>query len=169
MKRAICALLFVAISGCATPYQRAGGMGGYSETQLAENVFKVSFDGNGFIGPDRVTDYALLRSAEVALENGFKYFAIVDGKSYSIQSTFTTPATTNAYVSGNGNSVYGTATTYGGQTFLVSKPQISNLIVCFRDKPEGFVFEAEFVARSIRQKYNLQKQPNNVLHPAAPA
>src|SRR5437764_1386447 len=56
-------LLFVA---CATPYQRHGFTGGFSESQLDENVFRVNFRGNGYTSPERAADFTLLRSAELA-------------------------------------------------------------------------------------------------------
>lgn len=156
--RKVVMLLLVVLTACASPYQREGFGGGYSETQLSENVFKVSFRGNGYTGGDRAADMALLRSAEVTLEHGFKYFAVVDEQSSSSYGTYTAPTTTNASVTGYGNSAYGTATTYGGQTFLIAKPRSTNLIACFNQKPEGFfVFEAEFVAKSLRDKFGVKQ------------
>ena len=81
--------------GCATPYQPLGFTGGYSELPLSDNVFKVSFAGNGYTGRNTVADYALLRSAEVSLSKGYRYFIVTDERSYSDHSTFTTPSTTN--------------------------------------------------------------------------
>lgn len=155
-------LIAIFIQGCATTYQRTGFTGGYSETQLDENVFKVSFRGNGYTGRERVSDFTLLRSAELALENGYKYFVIIDANSYTSNSTYTTPTrshtTGNAYVSGN--SVYGSATTTttGGQTYNISKPSSSNTIVCFKEKPDsGFSYNAEFIYKNISQKYGIKQ------------
>lgn len=156
MRRFLVALACITLAGCATSYQPIAYTGGYSELPLAENVFKVSFAGNSYIGLDTVSDYALLRSAEVTLEQGFRYFLIADERTLSTQSSFTTPTTTNAYVTGYGNTAYGTATTYGGQTFNMSKPRSSNLIVCFKEKPEKFVFDADFIVRSIKTKHRLK-------------
>ena len=41
----IISIVALFIQGCTTAYQRSGFSGGYSETQLDENVFKVSFRG----------------------------------------------------------------------------------------------------------------------------
>lgn len=136
-------------------------MGGYSETQLSENIFQVYFRGNGYTSQERASDFNLLRSAEVTLENGYRYFIIVESDKSSSLSTYTTPKT--SYTTGNisisGNNATGTATTYtyGGQTFLVSKPRALNTILCFKEKPEAsvIIFDAEFVNKSIRQKYRL--------------
>ncbi len=35
-------------SGCSTSYQSDSWTGGYSEIQLADNIYKVSFRGNGY-------------------------------------------------------------------------------------------------------------------------
>lgn len=162
MKKVISLTTFVLLlAGCATAYQSQGFTGGFSETQLGENIFQVSFRGNGYTRSERASDFSLLRSAEVAIENGFKYFVIVESGKDSTISAHTTP--TQSYTTGSaygtGNYAYGSATTatYGGQTYFISKPRATNTILCFKEKPEinGLVFEAAFVARSIKQKYGI--------------
>lgn len=155
-------ILAIMIGGCATMYQRVGFTGGYSETQLGENVFQVSFRGNGYTSYQRASDFSLLRSAEIALENAYNYFIIVDSEKYSKTCAYTTP--TRSYTTGSaygyGNYAYGSATTttYGGQTYFISKPRAANTIVCFKEKPDinGLVYDSEFVARSIRTKYGIK-------------
>ena len=71
----------VFIAGCATDYQKDGFSGGFSETQMSENVWRVHFKANGFSSMERATDFCLLRSAELTLENRYKYFAIVNENS----------------------------------------------------------------------------------------
>ena len=39
----IISLVAIFIQGCATAYQRSGFTGGYSETQLDENVFRYDY------------------------------------------------------------------------------------------------------------------------------
>ena len=48
--------------------------------QLRHDVFHVSFDGNGFTSKSRAADIMMLRNAEITLENGYRYFVIVDPK-----------------------------------------------------------------------------------------
>ncbi len=159
----ILALATVLLAGCATTYQQNSFTGGYSEIQLGENIFQVSFRGNGYTSRERASDFSLLRSAEVALENGFRYFVIVESEKGSKVGAYTTSTTsyTTGSAHGSGNYAYGSATTttYGGQTYFISKPRATNTILCFKEKPEinGLVFDAEFVAKSIRQKYGLNK------------
>lgn len=138
-------LVVSVLTGCATAYQRVSFTGGYSETQLGENIFQVSFRGNGFTSRERASDFSLLRSAEVAMENGFRYFVIVGSEKGSKISAYTTGSATT--------------TTYKGQTYFISKPRATNTILCYKEKPKinGLVFDAEFVAKSIEQKYGLSK------------
>ncbi|MEW8252373.1 MAG: hypothetical protein AB2660_15305 [Candidatus Thiodiazotropha sp.] len=165
--------------GCATTYQKQGFSGGYTSIQMAENIFKVSFKGNGYTSKDRAADFALLRSAELALENGYKYFAIIDEQQHSKKSLFTTPSSsttsinTNTYgtATGYGNyttysgNTYGRATTFnsGGQTFLISKPASVNTIYCFKQKPSILSYDASIIQKSIREKYDLD---NNTVETA---
>ncbi|MCP4746323.1 MAG: hypothetical protein GY874_09315 [Desulfobacteraceae bacterium] len=160
--RILLALLALILFGCATPYQKSGFEGGYSEAQLGENLFQVSFRGNGYTGLERITDFTLLRSAEVTLKNGFKYFVIVESDRKSKDYTRKTPTrsrTTGSMFSiGDYSNIETTTTTSGGDSYTVSKYRITNIIVCYKDKPEieELVFTAEFVNKSIRQKYDLK-------------
>jgi hypothetical protein len=151
--------LALVLSSCATAYQKEGATGGYTETQLDTNVFQVTFSGNGYTARQRATDFALLRSAELTLENGYNYFVIIDANQYSKNSSYTTPTTTYGSATAYGNTAYGSATTYGGQTYHISKPRASNTIVCFKEKPEGFSYNANFIENSLKEKYQLNK-PN---------
>lgn len=123
------------LSDCATTYQLKGFTGGYSETQLGENIFQVSFRGNGYTSRGRASEFSLLRSAEVALENGFRYFVIVESEKGSKVGAYTTPTTSqttgSAYSSGSYAYGSATTTTSGGQTYVISKPRATNTILCF--------------------------------------
>ncbi|MBK9595716.1 MAG: hypothetical protein IPO57_10280, partial [Rhodocyclales bacterium] len=96
--------LMVVLGGCATAYQSEGLSGGFSETQLDTNVFRVSFRGNGYTRAERAEELALLRGAELTLKNGFTHFAIIDGRTREQSGTYTTP--TQSYTTAN-------ATAYG--------------------------------------------------------
>lgn len=85
-------LLVLSLSACATPYQEKGNLGGYSETRLSENVFRVNFEGNVLIDRATVSDYALLRAAETVLEHGYSYFLVMDSDEYTERFSYTTPS-----------------------------------------------------------------------------
>ena len=151
--------VLLVLAGCATNYQAQSFSGGFSETQLDKNVFKVTFKGNGYTQSERAEDFALLRSAELTLKNGFSHFAIVDGRQSADYGVMTTP--TQSYTTGSvtayGNTAYGSArtTTTGGQSFIIKKPSSTNTIVCFSGKPENgmFVYDAQFIYDSLSTKY----------------
>ena len=159
-------ILFIVLifAGCATRYQPMGFTGGYSETQLGENIFQVSFYGNGYTSRERVSDFSLLRAAELTLEKGFRYFVIVDSEKHTKIKTYTTPtrsySTGSAYGYGNYVHFNATTTTYGGHTYIISNPSATNTFLCFKEKPKinnGLVFDAEFVVKSIKEKYGIDK------------
>ncbi|MCZ6644745.1 MAG: hypothetical protein O7B79_00755 [SAR324 cluster bacterium] len=79
----ILGLLLLAIallSACTpepTPYQPLGEQGGYEETRLQKNVYRVSFKANPYTSETDVLDYLYLRSAELTRQAGFSHFLIV--------------------------------------------------------------------------------------------
>lgn len=163
MKKVCIFLLTVSLLyGCATSYKKNGFSGGYTETQLSENIFNVSFAGNAHTSGERASDFALLRSAELTIKHDYKYFVIINTNNIMTNSTYTTPITSNTTASAynHGNHTYGNATTItsGGETYIISKPSSSNTIACFANKPEkGFAYNAEFIYKSITEKYNIKK------------
>lgn len=145
----------ILLTGCATKYQSVGFTGGYSETKLGENIFQVTFEGNGYTSTTRANDLALLRASELAITNGYKYFIITSSFSDSSNFAYSTPKVYNTTFNGN------SATTYssGGNTFFIAKPSSSNTIICFKDKPENFllVYDAKFLYESLSVKYGVEK------------
>lgn len=148
------------LAACASTYKPNGLAGGFSETQLDTNVFRVSFHGNGYTHRDRAEELALLRSADVTLKSGFTHFIIVaesDGTRGAVM-TMPTQSYTTANATAYGNTAYGTAhtTTTGGQSFNFTFPNLTNTIVCFHGKPDvqGLVYDAEFLCKSLGAKYS---------------
>jgi hypothetical protein len=136
--------------GCATPYAKQGYPGGYRETQYDRNVFKVTFAGNAYTTGERVQEFALLRSAELTLENGFKFFAISASSNDTEVGAVQMPTTATTTVAGN----RATTTSYGGNMFAFAKPVISHVIICYNERPQDVAtFDAEFLKTSLRKKY----------------
>ncbi len=73
---AIVVLLSLGIHGC-TAYNPDGFGGGYSDTPLAANRYRVDVRGNGVTSAGRVRTIALVRAADVTLQNGFQRFVIL--------------------------------------------------------------------------------------------
>ena len=143
-------LLSFSLIGCSTPYQASGMMGGFYETQLDENVYTVSFSGNGYTSRNTVANYALLRSAELTLAKGYRYFTIIDKDSWTNTSKHVAPTRTihNGRVSPYGN-ITGSSTTYGGEVTVIKKPGSSNTIVMHYSKPQEFSYNAQTVINSL--------------------
>ncbi len=76
---AAAAMLVVACAtAVGTAYAPADSKGyGYAETRIEADRYRVSFSGDGATPPGVVEDYALLRAAELAVENGYDWFRIV--------------------------------------------------------------------------------------------
>lgn len=81
-------VVLVSVGGCATRYKGIGSGGGYFDYRLTEDVFAVSFRGNTSTYEELVDLYLLRRSAEVTLEHGYAYFAMVVEKARSRQGSF---------------------------------------------------------------------------------
>ena len=147
--------LMAILGGCATEYQKADVFSyGFNDTQLAENVFEVSFQGGEFDDAQRVRDFAMLRASEVTLERGFNYFKILGEDDQTEYSHYTTGGhTTNRYnAATNTTQAYTTRVRTHNSTEFGSTKRI----MCYTEEPEGvFVYDAEFVANSIRNKYGI--------------
>lgn len=130
------AIAFAAVLGCATPYQARAVRGGYSDMQLGDNVFRVSFEGNGYLSAQAASDYALLRSAELTLEKGFRYFVIASDEE-------------RGQVVGGGNA---------HAAFVTTMPSSMQTIVCYAEKPldpAGLVYDALVVRSAVRDRYGI--------------
>lgn len=162
MKLILLGIIVIILAGCATDYQKTSFSGGFSETQLDENVWKVTFKGNGYTREERASDLALLRCADLTLKNGYAYFALADTKASNETSAYKTPtySSTTGTVNSYGNSAYGYAntTTTGGHLMLINKPSATNIVVMVKQKNEiqGFSFDASFICNSLGEKYQVQ-------------
>ena len=78
MRARTAGLLLILLSGCSTPYAPAVEQGtGYSESEMSLDTVRVRFKGGHYDSRERVEDFALLRSAEITLEKGYRYFVIL--------------------------------------------------------------------------------------------
>lgn len=142
------------LSGCSTKYQSSGFTGGYQESQLAPNIFSVSFKGNGYTSKEKVADFAMLRSAELTIQNGFKYFSIIsedsDISTIEIAPSYETTGTVNSF-----GAVNLRTKEVGGMKFR--KASNTNRIICYKEKPVNQLsYEAEFIINSLKKKYEIE-------------
>jgi hypothetical protein len=138
-------LVSAVLTGCATPYQPMGALGGYQEEQLAPDIYRVAFFGNGYTNPQTAGEYVIHRCAELTEQRGYRYFGILAVSDQSVARTFTTPAhaytTGTGYASAIGNTAFGTyhGTTYytPAQTIQFNFPRPVITIKMFNAWPKG--------------------------------
>ena len=64
--------------GCATAYQSSDDSitGGYTETRLSPDTWRVLVEGNGLASRGEVEQFLMRRAAELTLEQGKQYFVL---------------------------------------------------------------------------------------------
>lgn len=72
------AAALLALCGCVTPYQPQGFMGGFQESRLAPDTVNINVAGNAYTGKATTGDYALVRAAELALQDNYSHFTILN-------------------------------------------------------------------------------------------
>lgn len=155
-------LIFAAVgclllSGCATAptvYAPAGGpqTPGYSEMRIEPGRYRVTFRGGPGAPQEQVSDYALLRAADLALAEGYDWFRITD------RYTRQTGSASNSRLSiggGGGPSPYRSGVGIGvGTSFdLGGGPSLTETLEVLMGKGErpsdGDTYNARDVRRSI--------------------
>lgn len=151
--------LCVSLTSCAAKYGEYSrwNQTGYSTIRLAQNTFRVRFAGDIFTDRARVVDFALLQCADVALENGYPYFVVVDEKAIQNEFEYKTPERTSGSATVTGNTITGNTVKTGGQIFRMKEVQAENTIMCFKENPGGttVLYDAQMISQSIRNKYNV--------------
>jgi len=143
--RAIFITLLLLLNACAAALQPENYVERIETTRLDYNRFQVDYRGDAAQAATAGVDLALLRSAEVALRNGYHYFIVID------------PADPVTAGSNPLQQSVSNSTVYGGQRYRLADPGPSNTILCFKQKPEGFAYIALFVKASLRSKYGLDQ------------
>lgn len=171
MRTLVAIVLSLSLAGCATSYHAKGLFGRYSETQLGEDVFQVTFVGNGHTSEERATDFGLLRSAELTLQHGYRFFVQINLDESKDLATVEVPfhLQTAGTAYGSGRVMFLNASTM--DSYVVARPTASNLIRCFKERPAGdrIVFDAELVVKSITEKYGMAKRNDGDVREAVPA
>jgi hypothetical protein len=65
------------LGGCATAYQPNGLTGGFSETEVKQGLWNVTFSGNGYTSRETAQTYWLYRCADLTLKAGYGGFTIM--------------------------------------------------------------------------------------------
>ena len=103
---AVCLSALLAACSSSTAYQPAEERGayGYTESQLGKDRYRVVFTGNSSTDKETVNDYALLRAAEVTLQEGYDWFHLVNRDTESKSRSSTSISGVNDF--GGGTAVY---------------------------------------------------------------
>ena len=149
-------LLVIFITSCATAYQPTGFSGGFTDTQLSENVWKVSVNGNGYTSKSTISDYALLRASELTLQKGYKYFVVgsqnEDSKKFN--ATFgSNSSNTYGNISPSGN--FNATTNYTTPTVVPMKKYSNEIIFEMLNKKAdgGLTYDAQLIYDQLASKH----------------
>lgn len=102
MNKALLAALAITLAGgalasceTATPYQplspRNAQSGGYTETRIESNRWRVSFRGNSLTSRGTVENYLLYHAAELTLQQGFDWFEMANRATDKQTDTYALP------------------------------------------------------------------------------
>ncbi len=133
LKIVLCLSTLGIFTGCATSYHRDGVTGGYSDTQLASDEFRVVFSGNVHTSDEQARDYALLRASQVTFQHGFHCFAITDEK----HAMHSDPA--------------------HHLIVLFYQPMEELTIRCYKGRPDGISsYDVALLQQSMKEKYHIK-------------
>lgn len=169
----LCFSIFLA--SCTTGYRPLNDSGGYWEERIesTSNKFKIGYDGNKWHSDpvnrkERVIDLALLRSAEVALENGFKYFIISESEAYTektslLQGSIPSNSTSSRLKRINASETYQIKATFTTVNYgdIAENLRANNVMQSGEFKGYA-LYKADLVVYTILMKYNMS---NNKLSP----
>lgn len=147
IKQVFTYIFLVVLTGC-TSYGEMGFTGGVSSYKLSDNVYKVYARGNAFANKEKIEQFVLLKSAEIAKESGFDSFSFLDNKS-GYNTTFSTSSTPGSFnMTSYGNSYNGTYTAPAVSTQQYNKPYSEALVTLH--KGNGGMFKAETIIENFK-------------------
>ena len=147
IRATIVATLIAAAAGCTSYNEDVWYKGGgFSDTPLAANTYRIDVRANGYTSPARARKIALVRAADLTLRDGFDRFVIVGADSQELQQLVGfMPGyysnSTNATARIVGNTVKGSSNSSGFYTqstpLVVSEPRVVFVIRMIRpDEPD---------------------------------
>ncbi len=137
------------LGGCAVAYQSSSWWrdGGWSETRLAPDQWRVRYQGNANTDAERVLDFSMLRAATLCGDAGFSHFLVVETKT-ELEIVESEESETEIDKDGNEYETTSDST----QRF----PAAIRRVQCLpADLGQAEVLRVQFVGHSIRQKYGL--------------
>ena len=159
--------LSILLISCTTGYRPLNDSSGYWDERIepSSNKFTIGYDGNKWHSnpvnrKERVMDLALLRSAEVALENGFKYFIVSDSKVYtektrSLQGSITSN-TTASRLKRNASETYQIKAIFKTVNYVeLAEDLRTNAVMQSGEFKDYAVYNADLVVYTIHRKYDM--------------
>ena len=154
--------LCAALGACATaptvygPATSAQGVG-FSEMRIEPGRYRVTFRGGSGAPMTQVSDYALLRAAELTLADGYEWFRVVDR--YVAQSGYDSgPRVSVGAGGGSGGYSSGVGVGVGTSFNLGGGPALTQTIEVIMGRGQqppsatGQVYDAADVQRTIRAR-----------------
>ena len=159
--------LSILLISCTTGYRPLNDSSGYWDERIepSSNKFTIGYDGNKWHSnpvnrKERVMDLAILRSAEVALENGFKYFIVSDSKVYtektrSLQGSITSN-TTASRLKRNASETYQIKAIFKTVNYVeLAEDLRTNAVMQSGEFKDYAVYNADLVVYTIHRKYDM--------------
>ena len=160
--------LSIFLASCSTGYRPLNDSGGYWDERIetTSNRFKIGYDGNKWHSDpvnrkERVIDLALLRSAEVALENGFKYFVISDSAAYTektdlLQGSIPSNTTASRLQRRNTSVTYQVKASFSTVNYVdIDKDSLTNNVMQSGEFKGYPLYQADLVIYTVLKKYNM--------------
>ena len=160
--------LSIFLASCSTGYRPLNDSGGYWDERIesTSNKFKIGYDGNKWHSDpvnrkERVIDLALLRSAEVALENGFKYFVISDSVAYTektdlLQGSIPSNTTASRLQRRNTSVTYQVKASFSTVNYVdIDKDSLTNNVMQSGEFKGYPLYQADLVIYTVLKKYNM--------------
>jgi len=160
--------LSIFLASCSTGYRPLNDSGGYWDEKIesTSNKFKIGYDGNKWHSDpvnrkERVIDLALLRSAEVALENGFKYFVISDSAAYTektdlLQGSIPSNTTASRLQRRNTSVTYQVKASFSTVNYVdIDKDSLTNNVMQSGEFKGYPLYQADLVIYTVLKKYNM--------------
>lgn len=105
MKAAILSAFSLALISACASYTEGGAFGGFNDTPLARDTYRIQSYGSEFTTRQKTNAMAYVRAAELAATNGYDRFILLDYDEWAKSVYYTTAATatTNTNVTGWAN------------------------------------------------------------------
>ncbi len=125
----------ISFSNCVINHGHKSGSSAYSETNLGDGSFSVRFQGKKNTSADKASDFCMLRCAQLARENNYDYFKLVQSPGDSMVNAASRSQSTKTV------------------KFLKEKPEGDN------------VYETTTVLETLSAKYHIKiKDPGGSIH-----